>query len=669
MISPTILLVYPPSSHLQLPCWDAAVVAGVVPGSGQKSVYYDANLDFYKRHLCSRAGISSFFQQIQKKRRAGHIPEEIYSRLKKKYENILETGVDINGFKTDKFYDPHCFVSLKNTINDCLILASHSYSPADFNRNLYEHRGDKGDCNPFSLLWKQDLEREIKQHGPGAVVFFVSSMNQAVYAQAMALHIKSRYPEVLVVAMTTARAGFLGSQYFDHVIQNQGQKGAALLVDFFSHTHGAKIGLQTVMPDYSGMHMDQYPMPGKVVLVHPLFFKDPVLLSDFLEKQVNTLGIRGFIFVKVPSVALIFQRLAHWLSIKQPNVYFCIQIPLEKFFPEGDKGDDKLFSILFTAGLRLIIWQKDGKTDKIPEKILWSASRPGIWNHVTGIDLLGDLGQAKFIVNNPNIVHSFAFQNMDQDKNKGQDEIFNLSQYQMSFPPVVEGLMDYAGVQPLPGIPFWKVLEDPVSLLLYLSKMTRKSLGRLRVDLAKHSVISLGSGISYTYQRPEELFPGIMDEICRMVEAGGSVDITHVRSNLEKAYLIGYAVENGVIIGNSSLKHPRRVFIKRLKQMTGVDFTSCLERGYTSVRPEYRAMGVGTRLLQGLTCRVKNHKVFSIIKEDNLATQKIALRNNTKKILTYISEKLNKEMGVWMPAAMIDQELENIICSHKDRER
>jgi hypothetical protein len=66
-------------------------------------------------------------------------------------------------------------------------------------------------------------------------------------------------------------------------------------------------------------------------------------------------------------------------------------------------------------------------------------------------------------------------------------------------------------------------------------------------------------------------------------------------------------------------------------------------------------MGVGAKLLEGLTKRAKGYKVFSIISEDNLATQKIAMRNNTKKILTYFSEKMNKEMGVWMPESMIDQ--------------
>ena len=147
-----------------------------------------------------------------------------------------------------------------------------------------------------------------------------------------------------------------------------------------------------------------------------------------------------------------------------------------------------------------------------------------------------------------------------------------------------------------------------------------------------------------------------INEICKMVEAGGSVDTKFVRSNLEKAYLIAYAMENGVIVGNSSLKHPRDEFIKRINSITGLDFNNFVERGYTSVRPEYRALGVGARLLEGLTQRVENYKIFSIIGEDNKATQKIALRNKTRKIVTYFSEKVGKEMGLWMPEHMIDKE-------------
>jgi GNAT superfamily N-acetyltransferase len=213
----------------------------------------------------------------------------------------------------------------------------------------------------------------------------------------------------------------------------------------------------------------------------------------------------------------------------------------------------------------------------------------------------------------------------------------------------------YTNVARLPGDPFWKILEDPVYLWLYLNKYNKKVLSRMRADRKEVSVITLGSHIRFHFKKPDDLPSGFLDEICRMVEAGGSVDSKYVRYNLERAYLIGYAMENDIIIGNSSLKHPREEFIERINRISGLDFTRFLERGYTSVRPEYRALGVGVRLLEGLTARVGDHKIFSIISEDNKATQKIALRTNTRKIVTYYSEKVGKELGVWMPEQMIEE--------------
>ena len=91
-----------------------------------------------------------------------------------------------------------------------------------------------------------------------------------------------------------------------------------------------------------------------------------------------------------------------------------------------------------------------------------------------------------------------------------------------------------------------------------------------------------------------------------MVEAGGSVGIQWVRYNLERAFLIAYATEQGVVVANSSLKYPRQEYVEKLKTNSGIDVSNYLERGYTSVRPEYRGLGIGTRLLDGLTRRAGN---------------------------------------------------------------
>jgi GNAT superfamily N-acetyltransferase len=631
MISSAILLIHPPAVSPVHPSWDAAVVAGSLSGYGLNPCHYDANLDFYREHL-----------------------------LKNSIESVCETPGDIDKLAGIKFYDLPFFIGCKDKMNTCLTQIFHD--------PLAGLKGE-ADGNPFASLCEQGLARKISQHDPGTVIFFISSQDQAVAAKTMAAYIKSRYPGVGVLAMATIRLKRLHSQYFDHFIWNQGPDRLVPLIDYFNQTHDAKIDPHASLPDFDGLFLDPYLTPERVVQVDPFFFKDSFLLADFLEDQVCSLGVQGFVFIAgaVENVTSkiqetkdavsrkgMYQHLAHWFSIKQSTVFFSMQIRMGEPFPE----DENKLSDLFSAGLRLILWEKKTNSTNICEKTLWKTSKQGIWNHVSWPDLFRENSHpAKFIVNNPNIVHSFqdpnCAVNQDKDQNLNQGRSFNRA--------ISHGLMDYAKVQPLPGIPFWKVLGDTGWLLVYLGQFTRKSLGCIRVDMTNHGVIYLGTRMQFFYQSPSDLPPGVLDEICKMVEAGGSVDTTHVRSNLERAHKIGYAMENGVIIGNSSLKHPRAVFINRLNEITGGDFSNFVERGYTSVRPEYRAMGVGAKLLEGLTQRANGYKVFSIISEENLATQKIALRNNTKKILTYFSEKLNKEMGVWMPEEMIDNPVDKSV--------
>lgn len=169
-----------------------------------------------------------------------------------------------------------------------------------------------------------------------------------------------------------------------------------------------------------------------------------------------------------------------------------------------------------------------------------------------------------------------------------------------------------------------------------------------------YSIYKKGQNIEFYFVKPDELPAGYLDEICRMVEAGGSVGTKWVRYNLERAFLIGYVLAKSVIVGNSSLKRPRPEYIEVVKKQSGLDLSRYLERGYTSVMPAYQGLGIGTKLLEGLTSRAGNRKIFSIISEDNVATKKIAIRNRTRQVAGYYSEKMGKQVGIWMPEWMIE---------------
>ena len=159
--------------------------------------------------------------------------------------------------------------------------------------------------------------------------------------------------------------------------------------------------------------------------------------------------------------------------------------------------------------------------------------------------------------------------------------------------------------------------------------------------------------LQYFFTPPDKLPPGYLDIIIDLVEAGGSVSPEFVRYNLERAFLIGYVKDKDEIIGCSSLKHPRPEFIETVRQQAGINLGNYLERGYTSVKPEYRGMGIGSRLLAGLTARIGDRKLYSVIGEENIGGQKIAINNNTKKMAVYESAKTGKKLGIWIPERML----------------
>lgn len=456
---------------------------------------------------------------------------------------------------------------------------------------------------------------------PSIVIWVVPYPESAPDMSAIAAVLKAAFPATRMIALDKTGALDKGLPGIDRVVPWEGPGGMAGLAAGLST---GPVG--TFWPDFSGFHTPDYLISPRILPVDPFFFQDPGQLSDFL----NRLQADGFAFQDGHGASPrdVLTQLAPWLQQKDAAQFFSLRTDLP-----GALDDTQIDAVsqMAKAGLHLIHWQASPESGQLPKKELWQMSKSEVWHHLSfgkrtwgGATAAAD-AVSRFILDNPNIVHSHDG-------------------------PCRGGAYD--GVAPLPGIPLWQTIGDPQLLSACLAHQPQRRLIRMRWDEKAGRVITLGSDISFHFKAPADLPYGFLDDICRMVDAGGSVDITHVRANLEKAYLIGYAMENGVIVGNSSLKHPREAFIRRLRLGTGLDFSGCVERGYTSVRPEYRSLGVGRRLLEGLTARAGAYKVFSIIDEKNLATQKIAIRNNTRKILTYYSENLSKDMGIWMPEGM-----------------
>lgn len=630
----TVLFIHTPIASPAMPCWDSAMMAGSLSGIHLDCQQYDANLDFFLNYVLKKDKVEESLKKIEKERASGMISKTDFRLIENVCQRIKKSTVTIADMRTLAFYDPEKLLAIKRHMDDLFLCFSYAHFPYQVGWGPYAIMPDtlEETMNPFLQLCNESLFKEITKTHPDMVVLLVAGSEQKIAGKTMAGFIKENFPQTIVVGITPPHLVCEDTPVFDH------QFSMDVLSPFFELVHGLYKAGKTVdmeWPDFKSLPLMDYLAPEIVLPVQSSFFKNMKSFQAFLSNQQDRLGVRGIVLKD----DLLDREKS--IEVENPKLFFSITKSMDDTnhpgsSPEGDP---------YPSGLKMICWNSPQEDSDLKVKALWDMSKQGAWNHVyisgaTRLKLKNEL--FSFVAANPNIAHSF-----ENDDGTGR--------FNQDFKNRIEPrFLSYDKVEPLQGQPFWKILADPVYILLYLNRYGKKNFFCMRADQKKGSVIRLGSDIRFFFIRPHDLPSGFLDEICRMVEAGGSVDIKYVRYNLKRAHLIGYAMENGMIVGNSSLKHPRQEFIKRVNKITDMDFTHFLERGYTSVRPEYRALGVGARLLKGLTERVGGHKIFSVISEDNKATQTIALRNKTKKIATYYSEKVGKELGVWMPEKMIE---------------
>ncbi len=656
-----ILVIQPPVVRPSLPPWSLAQTLNCLKDTGLSPEPYDANLDFFLNHLLTSKQLNRLTDMINEKEKQGVFEKlnpdsaallaDLSGDPEKWAYKIDNVGGDLEVLKTEDFFRPERCLEALGNVHELLKLASLAYYPSQIkwsrffnprieNWSLAEAFIDDPETNPFLSLCRRGLASRLNNSKTRLLILCVSVSAQLLPALTMAHFSKKRHPELHVAVMGDHELPAGAEAYVDSLLS---ETVTEPLLNLVGRLSGDTLPADTAGPDFSGLPLKDYLSPA---LVLPLGVSKDLdsdntqpkhICADLIEQQ-RVFNAKGFLSMdhRLRPTAVI-KQFPETVE-KEPPFCLCLSSHLNE-----SAGREALHAAR-QAGVKIIRWSHPSGSLESLTQLLWDASRSGIWNHVAIAEnqenkLEREL--VKFMAANPNIAHSWVFRRCSSRP------------FVDSYETLPEAAA-YSQVAELSGRPIWHVLNDPVYMLLYLDRYGTKRLMRWRVRNKGSSLYGLGENIAYYFVKPQDLPPGYLEDICQMVEAGGSVDITLVRYNLERAFLIGYALEHGVIVGNSSLKRPRPEYVESVKKQSGLDLGNYLERGYTSVRPEYRGMGIGAKLLEGLTERVGDKKLFSIISSDNVAAQKMALRNRTRQVATFYSKKLGKEVGIWMPEWMIE---------------
>ncbi|RJX29719.1 MAG: N-acetyltransferase [Desulfarculus sp.] len=314
------------------------------------------------------------------------------------------------------------------------------------------------------------------------------------------------------------------------------------------------------------------------------------------------------------------------------------------------QGEGEGLKALAQAGVRLVRWRLEEGGAAPPaerlaalRRLLRAAARAGLWSHLQLPRRAPEAllrGLLRLLGLNPHLAHSWS-----------PPPAWPWSPAPAA--PLRADIGGYSQLPPLPGRPLWQALAEPAHLSLYLARHGCPQVSRWRVRADGRSVYTLGRGVTYHFHPPSEVPKERLEEIAQLVLAGGRVRPKWLRHNLARAYVVGWAEEEGVLVGTDTLKRPRPEYLAVIKSYSGMDLTGYTERGYISVRPEYRSLGLGGQLIKQLVARAGGLKMFVIVGRDNPSGEQVLAHNQTRLVTTYYSHKMGKEMGIWMP---VDQE-------------
>ncbi len=651
-----ILIIYPPLINPSAPP-PIGESLRIFDQEGLTTERYDAGIDFFKNHLFDSKRFERITGLIKEKDKSGVFEKrddktrtrvfEVLESGEKFKQRIVQAGRDLDFFKSQDFYEPSSYITKASEIESLCDDLSLAFYPSRIHWNgfsspdIFEPKGladlvQNPEKNPFIDFFEKGMD--LSGIGKSDLLILdISAQSQIPASLTLSGICRKRGFACHIAlmgdpALLEKAVGFSGS-----LVPPNDERALSVLLE--------KLGFKKRPVNYykktRGLPAGGYLCPEKVIEAgmggSRGKFLDSLISEPGADKKIS--DIKDILNIH----KAIRPSCATGLSGQCQPFCIAVESPLE-YKPGKD-----VLSALFSSGVRLIKWHAPmdmpASGPGSLTKTLWSASKCGIWNHLVTYEKANPellQGLLNYASNNPHYCHSWA--TVDSSDTKSGRTLHHIESEE---PP-------YGKVTPLPGYPFWRGCMDIFHLLVHINRSGTKKVMRWRIDESGTSIDTIGEGITYHYKKPEDLSPQSFEQICLLVEAGGAVGAKWIRHNLERAYLIGFAMEKGAIAGTVSLKNPRREFIEYMKGKTGIDLGDFVERGYNSARPQYRGLGIGSVLVKGLTERVGEKRLYSTISSDNLVAQEIARRTGTKNVAVYYSERLGKDVGVWIPRWMLN---------------
>lgn len=289
------------------------------------------------------------------------------------------------------------------------------------------------------------------------------------------------------------------------------------------------------------------------------------------------------------------------------------------------------------AGVMVARWLASGNAEpQVLAAALRASSKAGMWNQIELAPGAAQDDLAAWCAANPNLAHSVVIEQAGAPGFCG--------------PPPEEPAPEpkVGTLQPMPGRPIWRWLEQEAHLALYVRNHGVRSARTCRIR-DDGTVYNLGLGVEYHFVHYPDLNEWHLQSILDLITSAGKVKPDWLRHNIERSFLVAYALEEGVMIATETLKHPRPEYIQKVRERTGLDFTKYLERGYIVVRPEYRGLGVGDYVVKGCLARAEGYKTFLTISAENETAKEMTFRHGTRFFLRYYSEEMGKEIELWTP--------------------